>query len=148
MLKKKDNETASGILGRLNISKKKNEVSGTERSVRTISDRIPETEGMIDLTEYPLVIQKETDARVKVMEIRTFEDISIASDLAYKGNILFIRCALPEENRKGSMDTITAELKRIAKDCGGDMVIISDTFVLLTSGGIRIDNMVSKRKRK
>jgi SepF-like predicted cell division protein (DUF552 family) len=93
-------------------------------------------------------VPDETDARVKIIEIRTFEDISLASDLAYKGNILFIRCALPEENMKAAMDTITSELKRISKDCGGDMVIIGDSFVLMTTNGVKIDNMISKRKKR
>ena len=109
---------------------------------------VVEPKGFIDLSEFPLIVPEETDARVKIIEIRTFEDLSTASDLAYKGNILFIRCALPEENRKGAMDTITAELKRIAKDCGGDMVVIGDSFVLMTTNGVKIDNMISKRKKK
>jgi len=110
--------------------------------------RVVEPKSFIDLTEMPLVIPSETDARVKIFEIRTFEDLSLAADLAYKGNILFIRCALPEENKKGAMDTITAELKRIAKDCGGDMVIIGDSFIMMTTNGVRIDNLISKRKKK
>ena len=108
---------------------------------------IVEPEGFIDLTEFPLIVPEETDARVKIMEIRTFEDLSTASDLAYKGNILFIRCALPEENKKNSMETITAELKRITKDCGGDMVIIGDSFILMTTNGIKIENMIKRKKR-
>ncbi|MDR0790938.1 MAG: cell division protein SepF [Methanomassiliicoccaceae archaeon] len=115
---------------------------------RKSSATVVEPKGFIDLTEYPLIVPDETDARVKIIEIRTFEDISTASDLAYKGNILFIRCALPEENKKGAMDTITSELKRIAKDCGGDMVIIGDSFVLMTTNGVKIDNMISKRKKR
>jgi len=107
-----------------------------------------EPKSFIDLTEMPLVVPSDTDARVKIIEIRTFEDLSVPADLAYKGNIIFIRCALPEENKKGAMDTITAELKRIAKDCGGDMVIIGDSFVLMTTNGVKIDNMISKRKKK
>jgi SepF-like predicted cell division protein (DUF552 family) len=109
---------------------------------------IVEPKGFIDLTEFPLIVPEETDARVKIMEIRTFEDISLASDLAYKGNILFIRCALPDENSKSAMEMITAELKRIAKDCGGDMVIIGDTFILMTTNGVKIENMISKRKKR
>jgi len=109
---------------------------------------VVEPKGFIDLTEFPLVVPTETDARVKIIEIRTFEDLATASDLAYKGNILFIRCALPEENKKGAMETITAELKRISKDCGGDMVVIEESFVLMTTNGVKIDNMISKRKKK
>jgi SepF-like predicted cell division protein (DUF552 family) len=115
---------------------------------RKRSATVVEPKGFIDLTEYPLIVPDETDARVKIIEIRTFEDISTASDLAYKGNILFIRCALPEENMKAAMDTITSELKRIAKDCGGDMVIVGDSFVLMTTNGVKIDNMISKRKKR
>jgi SepF-like predicted cell division protein (DUF552 family) len=109
---------------------------------------VVEPKSFIDLTEMPLVMTSENDARVKIIEIRTFEDLSTAADLAYKGNILFIRCALPEENQKSAMETITAELKRIAKDCGGDMVVIGDTFVLMTTNGVKIDNLISKRKRR
>ena len=109
---------------------------------------VVEPKGFLDLTEYPLIVPEETDARVKIIEIRDFEDISTASDLAYKGNILFIRCALPEENKKSAMETITAELKRTAKDCGGDIVIIGDNFVLMTTNGVKIDNMISKRKKR
>ena len=115
---------------------------------RKASASVVEPKSFIDLTEMPLVVPAETDARVKIFEIRTFEDLSTAADLAYKGNILFIRCALPEENKKSAMDTITAELKRIAKDCGGDMVIIGDSFVLMTTNGVKIDNLISKRKKR
>jgi len=115
---------------------------------RKASASVVEPKSFIDLTEMPLVIPAETDARVKIFEIRTFEDLSIAADLAYKGNILFMRCALPEENKKSAMETITAELKRIAKDCGGDMVIIGDSFVLMTTNGVKIDNLISKRKKR
>ncbi|MCL1984126.1 MAG: cell division protein SepF [Methanomassiliicoccaceae archaeon] len=101
----------------------------------------------IDLSEMPLDIPNETDARVKIIEIRTFDDLSLSADLAYKGNILFIRCALPEENRRDAMETITAELKRIAKDCGGDMVIIGESYVLMTANGVKIENMISKKKK-
>ena len=101
----------------------------------------------IDLSEMPLDIPSETDARVKIIEIRTFDDLSLPAELAYKGNILFIRCALPEENRKDAMETITAELKRIAKDCGGDMVIIGDSYVLMTANGVKIENMISRKKK-
>ncbi|MDR2866315.1 MAG: cell division protein SepF [Methanomassiliicoccaceae archaeon] len=109
---------------------------------------VVEPKGFIDLSEFPLIAPEDADARVKIMEIRTFDDLSTASDLAYKGNILFIRCALPDENKKGAMDTITAELKRIAKDCGGDMVIIGDSFILMTTNGVKIDNMIAKRKKR
>jgi len=107
-----------------------------------------EPKSFIDLTAMPLAVHEDNDARVKIFEIRTFEDIATAADLAYRGNILFIRCALPDENRESSMKTITAELKTIAKDCGGDMVIIGDSFVLLTTNGVRIDNMISKRRKR
>ena len=107
-----------------------------------------EPKGFVDLTAMPLAIPEDTDARVKIMEIRTFENIATAADLAYKGNILFIRCALPDENRESSMKTITSELKTIAKDCGGDMVIIGDSLILLTTNGVRIDNMISKKKKR
>lgn len=107
-----------------------------------------EPRGFVDLTESPLIVPEETDARVKIIEIRTFEDLSVPADLAYKGNILFIRCALPEENRKTAMDVITAELKRITKDCGGDLVVINDTYVLMTTNGVKIDNMITKRKKR
>jgi SepF-like predicted cell division protein (DUF552 family) len=129
---KKEASSPAGILDRIGIRKNKNAVR--ERG---------ET---IDLSDHPLVIPEESGTRVKVMEIRTIDDLTTASDLVYKGNILFIRCALPEDNRKGAMDTIASDLKRIAKDCGGDMVIISDTFILMTANGVKIDNMVSKRK--
>jgi len=109
---------------------------------------VVEPKGFIDLTEMPLIVPVETDARVKIIEVRTFDDLSLPAELAYKGNILFIRCTLPEENRKSAMETIAAELKRIAKDCGGDMVIIGDNSVLLTTNGVKIDNMISKRKKK
>jgi len=118
------------------LKKKKN--AGTEVEPRSF----------IDLTAMPLDVPEDTDARVKIFEIRTFENIAMAADMAYKGNILFIRCALPDENRESSMKTITSELKAIAKDCGGDMVIIGDSFILLTTNGVRIDNMIAKRKKR
>ena len=107
-----------------------------------------EPKSFIDLTAMPLAVHDDNDARVKILEIRTFENLATAADLAYKGNILFIRCALPDENRESSMKTITSELKTIAKDCGGDMVIIGDNFILMTANGIRIDNMISKRRKR
>jgi hypothetical protein len=107
-----------------------------------------EPKSFIDLSAMPLDVPEDTDARVKIFEIRTFENIATAADLAYKGNILFIRCVLPDENRESSMKTVISELKSIAKDCGGDMVIIGDDLVLLTTNGVRIDNMIAKRRKR
>ena len=107
-----------------------------------------EPKSFIDLAAMPLVVPEDTDARVKIFEIRMFEDLSTAADLAYKGNILFIRCALPEENTENSMKTIIAELKTIARDCGGEMVVIGDSFVILTTNGVIIDNMIPKRNKR
>ena len=109
---------------------------------------VVEPKGFVDLTDSPLIVPDDTDARVKILEIRTFEDLSLPADLAYKGNILFIRCALPDENRKTAMDVITAELKRITKDCGGDLVVINDTYVLMTTNGVKIENLILSKKKK
>lgn len=103
--------------------------------------------GFIDLGTMPLEIEENNDTRVKITEIREFDDVPAIADLAYDGHILFIDCTAMATD-KDDMRRLSKELTAIAKDCNGDAVMMANRFIILSSNGIKIDrNRIRHRKR-
>jgi len=108
--------------------------------------KVLEPMSFIDLGNIPLEIDENTDTRIKVTEIREFEDITEIADLAYKGNIVVVDC-LAMSKDKEEMRRLSKEFTNIAKDCNGDAVMMASRFVILSSGGIKIDRSRIQRKK-
>ena len=100
----------------------------------------------IDLGSIPVDIPEQTGVRIKITEIRDFDDVPMIAELAYQGNILFIDCSTVASNKE-EMKRLSKELNDIAKDCNGDAVMMASRFIILSSGGIKIDrNRIRSRK--
>lgn len=109
--------------------------------------RVLDPKSFIDLGAIPTDADENTDTRIKITEIRDFEDIPDIADLAYKGNILFIDCSAIAAN-KDEMRRLSKELNGIAKDCNGDAVMMANRFIILSSGGIKIDRSRIRHRKK
>ena len=100
----------------------------------------------IDLGSMPMDEQESIGTRIKITEIRDFSDVPMIADLAYKGNILFIDCSVVAAN-KDEMKRLSKELNDIARDCNGDAVMMASRFIILSSGGIKIDRSRIRSKK-
>jgi len=104
--------------------------------------------GFIDLGSIPMETENDTEARIKITEIRDFSDIPMIADLAYAGNILMIDCTAMSGD-KDNMRRLSKELTAIAKDCSGDAVMMASRFIILSTGGMKIDrNRIRHRKKE
>ena len=100
----------------------------------------------IDLGNIPMGSDENEDTRIKIAEIRQFSDIPAIAELAYKGNILFIDCTAISSDKE-EMRRLSKELNGIARDSNGDAVMMANRFIILSSGGVKIDrNRMRQRK--
>jgi len=115
---------------------------------RPVSDVKGKTDqkSFIDLGNIPIGSDENEDTRIKIAEIRQFSDIPAIAELAYKGNILFIDCTAISSDKE-EMRRLSKELNGIARDCNGDAVMMANRFIILSSGGVKIDrNRMRQRK--
>lgn len=104
--------------------------------------------GFMDLGNIPLDAEENPGTRIKITEIREFDDVPYIADMAYDGNILFIDCTAMATDKE-NMRKLSKELTAIAKDCNGDAVMMANRFIILSSGGIKIDrNRIKHGKRE
>lgn len=102
-----------------------------------------ETEGYIDLGE--LVFEDEgaslgepVKAMVKVAEIYRFEDVSDLTTHIYNGNVLLIDYSAVASD-EFALKRITAELRSVARDLGGDVAGVGKNLIIATPGGVKVD---------
>ncbi len=74
---------------------------------------------------------------IKVADVRRFEDLTEISRQVYDGCIIFVDFSFVISN-KDAVSTILAELKSVATDCGGDMVVVGKDMAIVSPAGIRI----------
>jgi len=94
----------------------------------------------VDLGDYNVTPVKEeaTSAYVKIAEVTRYEDVADLAEEVYGGHILIldIRAAAKDEF---ALRRITAELKKVAADVGGDVAGIAEGMVCVTPAGIKVD---------
>ena len=102
-----------------------------------------ESEGYIDLGE--LVFEDEggalgepLKAMIKVAEIYRYEDIGDLTTHVYNGNILIIDYSAVASD-EFALKRITAELKNVARDTGGDVAGVGKNLIIATPGGMKVD---------
>lgn len=102
-----------------------------------------ESEGYIDLGE--LVFEEEGGAlgepvksMIKVAEIYRYEDIADLTTHVYNGNILIIDYSAVASD-EFALKRITAELKNVARDTGGDVAGVGKNLIIATPGGMKVD---------
>lgn len=102
-----------------------------------------ESEGYIDLGE--LVFEDEggalgepLKAMIKVAEIYRYEDIGDLTTHVYNGNILIIDYSAVASD-EFALKRITAELRNVARDTGGDVAGVGKNLIIATPGGMKVD---------
>jgi SepF-like predicted cell division protein (DUF552 family) len=87
-------------------------------------------EGIIDSEDAKTV--------VKVGEMFRYEDLSNLTNHVYSGNILILDYT-SIANDDLTMKRLTAELKNVSRDVGGDVAGVGKNLLMITPRGIRID---------
>jgi SepF-like predicted cell division protein (DUF552 family) len=75
---------------------------------------------------------------IRMADVVRFEDIHSVAKLAYGGDIVILDYT-SIANDPVAVKRMSAELKSIAKDTGGDVAGISKNLIALTPAGVRID---------
>lgn len=91
----------------------------------------------IDLGSMDIEADGEADVRIKVADIRRFEDLAAISSQVYDGNIMLVDFASVVHNKE-AVDVIMAELRNVAADCNGDVVVVGKEMVVVSPNGMRI----------
>lgn len=108
-----------------------------KRSSRKVDSLMVEPMCFIDLGSMDMEVDGEADVRIKVADVRRFEDLSAISSQVYNGNIMLVDFASVVHNKE-AVDTIMAELRNVAGDCNGDVVIVGKEMVVVSPSGMRI----------
>lgn len=102
-----------------------------------------ETEGYIDLGE--LVFEDEggalgepVKAMIKVAEIYRYEDLGDLTTHIYNGNVLLIDYSAVSSD-EFALKRITAELRSVARDLGGDVAGVGKNMIIATPAGVKVD---------
>lgn len=94
----------------------------------------------VDLGEYNVQTIKEEAANcyVKVAEVQRHEEIADLAQEVYGGHILIldVRNVAKDEFQ---LRKVTAELKKIAQDVGGDVAGVAEGLICITPHGIKVE---------
>jgi len=91
----------------------------------------------IDLGSMDIEADEGADVRIKVADIRRFEDLAAISSQVYDGNVMLVDFASVVHNKE-AVDVIMAELRNVAADCNGDVVVVGKEMVVVSPNGMRI----------
>lgn len=94
----------------------------------------------VDLAEYNVQVAKEEPSTtlLKVAELARFEDVADLAEQVYGGHILVLDIkGLAKDEFQ--LRRVTAELKRVALDVGGDVAGIGEGIICVTPRGIKVD---------
>jgi SepF-like predicted cell division protein (DUF552 family) len=119
---------------------KKKPFSGTQESE---TKETMGAEQYIDLTEMVfddegIIDSEDAKTVVKVGEMFRYEDLSNLTNHVYSGNILILDYT-SIANDDLTMKRLTAELKNVSRDVGGDVAGVGKNLLMITPRGIRID---------
>ena len=102
----------------------------------------PESDAYIDLGE--LTFEEEQPLGVaaqhwvRVAEIYRYEDLGDLATHVYNGDMLLIDYTALS-NDELALKRITADLKNVSRDTGGDVAAIGKNWLLATPTGVKID---------
>src|SRR5712692_5675562 len=94
----------------------------------------------VDLGEYNVATTKEepTTCFVKLAEVTRVEDVAELAQEVYGGHILLLDIKNLAKD-EFQMRRVTAELKKVAADVGGDVAGIGEGLVAVTPRGIKVE---------
>ena len=75
---------------------------------------------------------------VKVAELYRYEDLSDLATFVYNGDLLLVDYTALA-NDELALKRITADLKNVARDTGGDVAAVGKNWLLATPTGVKID---------
>jgi len=99
------------------------------------------TEGYVDLEKYVETKTSDTSSatmHIAVGEIQRYEDIKEISNYVYGGNVLILDFS-PISDEEVILKRITNELKKMAKDIGGDIAGIGNNLMIISPSGVKVD---------
>ena len=94
--------------------------------------------GELVLEEEGIALGEPVEHLVKVAEIYRYEDAGELTTHVYNGSILMVDFT-SIANDDLAVKRVTNEFKNCARDCGGDVAVVSKNLLLATPSGIKID---------
>jgi len=94
--------------------------------------------GELALEEEGIALGEPVEHLVKVAEVYRYEDVGDLTTHVYNGSILLVDFTAIGSDEL-AVKRVTAELKSAARDCGGDVAVVSKNLLLATPSGIKID---------
>ena len=94
--------------------------------------------GELALEEEGISLGEPVEHLVRVAEIYRYEDIGDLTSHVYNGSLLLVDFTAIA-NDELAVKRVTNELKNCARDCGGDVAVVSKNLLLATPSGIKID---------
>jgi len=101
-----------------------------------------ESDAYIDLGEFTFDDEQplgtNADHWVRVAEVYRYEDLNELTTHVYNGDMLLVDYT-SLANDELALKRITADLKNVARDTGGDVAAIGKNWILATPSGVKID---------
>jgi hypothetical protein len=95
----------------------------------------------VDLSEYNVETtprEEPATCLVKVAELTRFEDVADLAQEVYGGHVLLLDIKGLAKD-EFALRRVTAELKKVALDVGGDVAGIGEGLIAVTPRGIKVD---------
>ena len=92
----------------------------------------------IDLNDHRAPLYAQSDARIKMVEMRAHRDLKAVTDMAYQGNILVLDFSKFADGDAAKND-IAKRLMDVARDMNGAFTEVSDRLMILSPSGLNID---------
>jgi SepF-like predicted cell division protein (DUF552 family) len=94
----------------------------------------------VDLGEYNVEVKHDEPAGtlIKVAEVARFEDVGDLAQEVYGGHVLILDIKNVAKD-EFQLKRITAELRKVATDVGGDVAGIGEGLIAITPRGIKVD---------
>ncbi|HLE46536.1 MAG TPA: cell division protein SepF, partial [Thermoplasmata archaeon] len=94
--------------------------------------------GELALEEEGIALGEPIEHLVRVAEVYRYEDIGDLTTHVYNGSILLVDFTSIASDEL-AVKRVTNELKNCARDCGGDVAVVSKNLLMATPSGIKID---------
>jgi SepF-like predicted cell division protein (DUF552 family) len=92
----------------------------------------------VDLNDYSAPMYAPSDAKVKVVEVTSYRDLTALTDMAYRGNILVLDFSRFADGDNVKRD-MAKRLMEVARDINGAFTEVSERLMVLSPSGLNID---------
>ncbi len=101
---------------------------------------VPGNKIFVDLNDVIVHSHVPTDARVKVVDVASYGDVKVITDMAYRGNIIVMdmsRFVGGDAQRR----EVIRDLIKVAHDIDGAFMEVSERLMVITGNGMSIDKV-------